>query len=109
MEYINHHNLSPIGTDEFPCFGIHVSFHCINKEPVPDYICVKVGTSRRCMMLVKLPYIEATKLLKKELIAALKLKYPVTVRFSNLQCYAYQIHGNSGFTGYAKSFEILED
>lgn len=109
MEYIDSKSLSPIGTDEFPCFGVHTSFHHEAKEPVPDYICLKVGTSHQCMMTVKLPYIDIIKYKKKILIDAIKNNYPVTVRFSGIRCYAYHFNKNSGFTGYANSFEIMED
>lgn len=109
MEYLESKTLSPNGTDEFPCFGVHVSFHCVNKEPVPDYICIKVATSYRCMMLIKLPYTDTIKMQKELLIKTLKKQYPTTVCFYGLRCYAYHFNKNSGFTGYAKSFEILED
>ena len=114
MIQVSYQSLSPIHTDEFPCIGTHTSYHHVGKEPVPDHICVRVGINpdnplHTHSMIIKLTNTSEHKSKKDTLIQKLKTQYPVSVRFIDLRCYAYETNKDCGYTGYATDFEILEE
>ena len=105
-------NLSPIGTDEFPCMGAHQMFHSYGNGEKPYCYAVKVGirkTEGVSEMLVKIPLSEGQKNMARKLNIQLHRMYPATVAFTNLKIYRYKFPDKIVYTATADKFEIRED
>lgn len=102
-------NLSPIGTDEYPCFGAHHVFRSKDYKEKPYAFALKVGIKNNQTMLVKIPISAEQALLAEMLRKKFDTCYPVSVRFKNLRCYYYEHGANTGYTATADKFEIQED
>lgn len=105
-------NLSPIGTDEFPCLGARHLFHRNGNDEKPYCYALKVAikeTDGIKEMLVKIPLSEQQTLLAKAMYTQLFTRYPVTVVFDNLKIYRYQFPDKIVYTATADMFEIKGD
>lgn len=104
--------LSPIGTDEFPCFGAHQMFHSYGNGEKPYCYAVKVGIKKTegvSEMLVKIPLSDYQKSMARKLNIQLHKVYPTTVAFTNLKIYQYHFPDKVVFTATADKFEIREE
>ena len=102
-------SLSPIGTDEYPCFGAHHVFRSRDYKEKPYAFALKVGIIDNMTMLVKIPISEEQSRLAEMLRNEFNTSYPVSVKFINLCCYYYEYGNNTGFTATAESFIIQEE
>lgn len=110
-QLVNYKILSPIGTNEFPCFGGHHMFHTpkYKEKPFPYAFALKVGIKNNQTMLVKIPISKEQSVLTEQLFKKFDTCYPVSVKFKNLCCYYYEYGANTGYTATADKFEIQED
>lgn len=102
--------LSPVCSNEFPCFGAH--YMQVPDQKVPYAYAVKVGIKKTdgvCEMLVKIPLSahqkEVAKILVNELMHG---SYPVSVAFEGLKCYRNKFGDKIIFSATADSFKIME-
>lgn len=108
---VDYKSLSPIGTNEFPCFGAH--YLQAPKQKTPYAYALRVGiqkTDSVLDMLVKIPLSAHQKEKAKILIEHLSNgSIPVTVAFKNIRCHLHNISGKTIISATAESFEIQED
>ena len=104
-------DLSPIGTNAFPCFGAH--YMQAPKQNTPYAYALKVGIKKTegvLDMLVKIPLSAYHKKKAKKLIEHLSNgSIPVTVAFKNIRCYQHNFDGKLIISATADSFKIMED